>query len=123
MLNEELLPDFDAMNTLANIIAKYKTEADSFKLQLDTRIAECVKEVYTNKNLFINGKPGTQSYVDNVVRIIGNTPEDAEALRNLNTFYRVAQRNAEEATNLLETMRNKVSVFQTISANKRNGLL
>ncbi len=121
-IREELIPDFDAMDTLANIIAQYRLEADKVKLELETYIAHCIQTAFTDKNYWTNGKPPTQTYVDNVVKVVGNTPEDAAQISSLTMQYRTAQRSAEESNNLLETMRNKVSVFQTISANKRTGL-
>lgn len=122
-LKEDLIPDFDEMDTLANLIAKYKIEADTIKIELENFVAGCIQVAYTNKDYWINGKPAPQTYIDNKVKIVGNTPEDAKIIKNLTERYRVAQRASEEASNRLETMRNRVSIYQTISANKRVGLI
>lgn len=120
---EDLLPDFDDMNSLANIVARKKIDADQCKLQLDTKIAECVRKAYTDHQYWINGKPPTQSFIDSVVKVVGNSVEDSEIISTLYAAYRTTLREAEESANLLENMRNQVQAFQTISANRRQGLL
>lgn len=122
-IREELIPDFDEMDSLANIIARYKLDSDKIKLELESYIARCIQVAYTNNAYWVNGKPPTQTYIENVVKIVGNTVEDRQKIKELTEQYRIAQRSAEESSSLLETMRNKVSVFQTISANKRTGLV
>ncbi len=122
-INEKYLPDFDAMNTLAGIIAQYKLDADRNKLELECYIASCIQSAYLEKENWVNGKPPTQTYIDNVVRIVGNNKEDQDKIKLLTEQYRVAQRMAEESSSLLETMRNKVATFQTVSSNKRSGLM
>jgi hypothetical protein len=122
-IKEELLPDFDTMDALANVIAQYKLLADKTKLELDSYIAGCIQTAYIDKDCWVNGKPPTQTFIDNVVKVVGNTPIDREQIKTLTEQYRQAQRSAEESSNLLETMRNKVSVFQTVSANQRGGLM
>lgn len=123
MLNEELLPDFDTMDEIAKAIAAAKLKADSLKLSWETKVAECVKSAYTDKDCWVNGKPPTQSYIDNVVKVLGNSPQDADLINSLRIEYRSAVRDAEVNSSLLETMRNRIQVFQTMSANRRQGLL
>lgn len=121
--NEDLLPDFNDMDTVSKAITASKLRADSVKLNLETKIAECVRLAYTSRDYWVNGKPPTQSYIDSVVKVLGNTPEDALMISALRLEYSNAVRDAEINGNLLETMRNRVQIFQTMSANKRHGLL
>lgn len=120
---EALLPDFDDMDRLARAVATKRIEADQFKARLENAIAMCVRNAYLDNRYWINGKPPTQSFIDNVVKVVGNSPEDAEFLKALNTAYREAQREAEQTSNLLENMRDRIKAFQTVSSNRRQGLV
>lgn len=123
MLNiDNLLPDFESMDVLSGTIAKYRLDADHAKLELDSYVAECVRRAYTDKENWINGKPPTQSYIDNVVKYKGNTLEDELKIKELTSQYRTLLRFAEESSSLLETMRNRIQAFQTLSANRRQGM-
>ncbi len=120
---EALLPDFDDMDMLARAVATKRIESDQFKSRLDNAVAECVRTAYMDNRYWVNGKPPTQSYIDNVVKVVGNSPEDAAYLSSLNAAYRQSQREAEQTSNLLENMRDKIKAFQTISSNRRQGLV
>ena len=98
-----------------------EVEANQIKDQIATYIAKCVKDAYTNQSLWINNKPPTQSYIENTVKIVGNTIEDAIYLKELSDTYREKWRIYEESKALLESMKDRISVFQTLSSNKRSG--
>lgn len=118
---EETLPDWDDLNSVGNTAARAKFEANQIKDQISIYIAKCVKDAYTNQSLWVNNKPPTQSYIDNSVKIVGNTVEDAIHLKELSDAYREKWRIYEESKALLESMKDRISVFQTLSSNKRSG--
>ena len=118
---EDTLPDWEDLTTVGNAAAQAKFEANNIKDQKESFIANCVKEAYTVKEYQLNGKPPTQSYIENTVKIVGNTQEDAIKLKELNDQYREKWRIYEEAKTLLESMKDRISVFQTLSSNKRSG--
>lgn len=120
-LLEDTLPDWDDLSKVGNLVAQSKFEANQIKDQIATYIAKCVKDAYTNQSLWINNKPPTQSYIENTVKIVGNTIEDAIYLKELSDTYREKWRIYEESKALLESMKDRISVFQTLSSNKRSG--
>ena len=119
---EKLLPEWEDFELIGRTCAQAKFEANKIKDELEYFIAECVKQAYSNQSYWINGKQPTQSYIEHSVKIMGNTREDAENIKRLNDAYRESWKTYEESRALLETMKDRISVFQTVSANKRNGL-
>lgn len=118
---ENYLPDFDDLDTMGKASAQAKYEANVLKNKLESYIAMCVKLAYTNQAYWVNSKPPTQSYIENTVKVIGNTPEDAVIIADLQEQYREKWRIYEECRALLDSMKDKISAFQTLSSNKRAG--
>lgn len=122
MQGEDRLPSWDEMESLARISAESKFKANIARDNLERFIADCVKRAYTDQRLWPNAKSPTQSYIEHVVRVSGNNPEEEEKIKELQTIYREYLREYEEARNLLNNLKDQISVFQTLSANKRTGL-
>lgn len=120
---EELLPDFDDMNTVAIASAEARLSAHMVKDELDAYIAECVRQAYQNSDYWVNSKPPVQTYIERVVAVVGNTPEDAKHIKELMDKQAELQKTVDETRALLLNMRDRVSAFQTISSNKRAGVL
>jgi hypothetical protein len=119
---EDLLPDFDDMNTVAVASSTARLQAHMVKDEMDAYIAECVRQAYQNKEFWVNGKPPVQTYIDRVVSVVGNTPEDAKHIHDLTVQLAELQKLIDENRALLLNMRDQVSVFQTLSSNKRVGI-
>lgn len=118
---ENYLPDFDDLEKVGRASAQAKFEANQLKDQIDEYIAFCVKQAYTNQIYWINGKQPPQSYIENTVKVLGNTPEDTQKLKELQEQYREKWKVYEELKSLLDSMKDRISVFQTLSSNKRAG--
>ena len=118
---ENYLPDFDDLDTMGKASAQAKYEANAIKDELETFIAECVRNAYVNQSYWVNNKPPTQSYIESTVKVIGNTPEDAIKIKTLHEQYREKWRIYEECKALLDSMKDRISAFQTLSSNKRAG--
>ena len=118
---DSYLPDFDDLDTMGKASAQAKYEANEIKTQLESYIAQCVRQSYTNQSYWVAGKPPTQSYIENTVKVIGNTPEDATRISGLQEQYRSKWRTYEECRALLDSMKDRISAFQTLSSNKRAG--
>lgn len=119
---EELLPDFNDMTAVASASNTARLQLHRAKQELDTFIAECVRQAYTNNLYWVNGKPPTQTYIDRVVSVVGNTAEDAQNIQRLSQAISELQKDVDEGRATLTTMRDQVNVFQTLSANKRAGI-
>jgi hypothetical protein len=120
---EELLPDFEDMNTVATASSEARLQAHLVKDELDAFIAECVRRAYQDQQYWLNGKPPVQTYIERTVAITGNTAEDAQHIKNLRDRYSELQKVVDESRALLQNMRDRVAAFQTISSNKRAGVL
>lgn len=120
---ESLLPDFEDMNSVAVAASNARLQAQLVKDKLDTYIANCVRLACQNSQFWVNNKPPTQTYIDRVVAIMGNTPEDAAAIKAMHVEYLELQKQAEEARTLLMNMRDQLAAFQTLSSNKRAGVI
>ncbi len=120
---DDLVPDFEDMALISSTSASARLELHQVKNELESYIAECVRQAYQNPEFWINGKPGVQTYMDRVVAVVGNTPGDKEHIRNLTQRYLELQKEVDEARNLLQTMRDQLAAFQTISSNQRSGLV
>lgn len=120
-INDQL-PDFDDMATLASASSRARYESLRIKNQLEEFIAGCVRICYTDQHYWPGGKSPTQSYIEKVVKVVGNTPEDATRIRELTEQYQLLHKEYEEAKQLLKILEDKISVFQTLSANQRSGM-
>lgn len=119
---EELLPDFEDMNAVAVRASQVRLQAHMVKDELDTYVAECVSQAYRNPTYWVNGKPPTQTYIERVVAVVGNTQEDAIHIKGLMEQYANLQREVDETRSLLANMRDQVATFQTVSSNRRAGV-
>ena len=116
------LPDWEDLNALAKLVSETKLRAGNLKERLDIYLAHCVKEAYTNQEYWPNHKPPTQSYIENTVKIIGNNANDNDFIVRTREEYRNALKEYDDAKATLNNLKEKISVFQTISANRRNGI-
>lgn len=121
-LNEKLLPDFDDMDELARASSQARLKANTIKNTLEEYIAGCVRAAYTTQEYWPSGKSPTQSYIERVVKVLGNTETDAKIIKELSEQYETAHAEYSEAYNLLQNLKDRISVFQTLSANQRSGM-
>lgn len=116
---EELIPDFDDMQEVVDSITKTRAELLSVKEQFRTRRALCIRNTLTNKEYWIGPKQPSMKYCEEVIGIIGNTPEDFEIFSN----YREQIAELTERLALLDGMlkisKDKFDLYRTISANTR----
>jgi hypothetical protein len=120
---ENLLPDFSDMEVVVHAATEARLKAHQVKGELESYIAACVRSAYQNQQYWINGKPPTQTYIDKVVSVVGNTDEDAVRIRQLSQEYFDLQRVQDESRQLLQNMRDQLAAFQTLSSNKRAGVV
>jgi len=119
---EKLLPDFEDLDALARASSKARFNANKTKDKLEEYVAKCVRECYTEQRYWPAGKSPTQSYIEKVVKIVGNTEEDAMIIKELTEEYQKLRAEYEESRQLLDNLKSRISVFQTLSANQRNGM-
>ena len=123
MEKDNLIPDFDELEYLAERASKAKSKSISLDHQIKALEAEYIVEALNNREYWQEGKKPTITYCDKVVRQIGNTQEERDKLAEL----REEQSNQEELYHyynaLIEIRRDKLALYRTESANKRRAFL
>lgn len=123
ILDESILPDFTEMDQMAKVSSQARLECDLFEAQLKDLVADCVRKAFTDPKLWYNDKAPTATYIEKVVAIKGNNSEDSERIKEFKIKMAEAYRTYEESKNLLENMRSRIAVFQTLSSNKRASMM
>lgn len=121
---EKILPSFDDMEELVRISAGAHFEAAKLIAEIKQLEAQCIRECVLVQQYWPRGKRPTDSgsYLNKVVPRLGNTPEQKLLLESKRKELADHKRQAAEADNLLDIAKNKIAVFQTLSANKRQSL-
>lgn len=121
---EKILPSFDDMEELVRISANAHFEAAKLVSEIKRLEAQYIRECILVQQYWPLGKRPTDSgtYLRKVVPVLGNTPEQKLLLESKRKELAKHKKQAAEADSLLEIARGKISVFQTLSANKRGSL-
>lgn len=117
------LPNFDDMDKLALENTKAKAQLEHLKNRLEDEIARCIKEAMYNEEYWINNKPPSMSYAKAVISVYGNTEEDRKTLQEIRQKIVEAEERYRLTKSLLDNARDRISVWQTDSANKRKATL
>lgn len=113
------LPDFDDMDKLAEIIASSKAKLEDAKNLLEEEIARCIQDALTKQENWIEGKPPTMGYCTSVIAVKGNNNRDAEILKELKALIVKHAENYQKSKVILDNMKDRIAVWQTMSANQR----
>jgi len=116
------LPDFDEMDEVAKKSADAKARLEDAKNQLDNEIARCIQTATLDEKYWINGKAPSMSYCSAVISRVGNTPEDAVLLDEIRKNITKYAELTFKYKKLMDSMESRISVWQTLSANKRKAL-
>lgn len=123
MDENKLLPDFDEMSECAAQLAETKAHLIILKNAIREKEAECIHEVLTNKDFWLGVKPPSMQYCTTVVKVLGNTEKDkielVELRSNLATLIELEELRARR----IQSMRDQLDLFRTLSANTRRGHL
>lgn len=123
MNSDDLLPDFDDFDRITHEAAKVKAELIVIKSQLAQLEAQCMHNALTISDNWIGGKRPSMSYCEKIVKEIGNNEQERDMLIDL----RRQLADKTEALQLLQYLitvnREKLDLFQTLSANNRKGFL
>jgi len=122
---EKILPDFDDMEQLVRIATQSNLLATKLLEEIKNLEAEYIRECILLKQYWPGGKRPTDSgtYLRKVVSRLGNTSEQKTKLKEKREELAEHRRQAQEASDLLDIAKAKISVFQTLSANKRQSLV
>lgn len=122
---EQILPSFDDMEKLVRIAAEAHFEATKLAEEIKNLEAQHIRECVLVKQYWPGGKRPADSgvYLNKVVPRLGNTVEQKLVIESKRKELAEHKKSAEEADNLLEIARARISIFQTLSANKRQSLL
>jgi len=120
---ESLIPDFDQLDQMVNTLGELKRKELLTKHTLKALEASYIKRALTDQNCWVGGKRPTMSYCERVVAVIGNTEEEREALLGLRTTLAELAEGIEITGQLIRTMRDRLDLYRTLSANERNSLL
>lgn len=118
-MNENKLPDFDDMDKMARVVADSKAKLEDAKNGLESYVADCIREAMTDQAYWIDGKRPTMGYAEKVIALHGNTDEDRIELYELRQEIIKQTQRYQEAKALLDNMRDRIDVWQTVSANQR----
>lgn len=119
----ESLPDFDDMDTVVRVATTAKAKLETAKNDLAEVIAMIIETSMKDDRYWVNGKPPTASYCESVLSVIGNTQADKELLVRIRKDIAEQERTWQEAKLLLDNMKSRISIFQTMSANGRKANL
>ena len=122
---EKMVPSFDDMEQLVRISAQSSLLATKLLEEIKDLEAQYVRECILVKQYWPGGKRPTDSgtYLRKVVSRLGNTPEQRIKLAEKRKELAEHKRQAQEADDLLDIAKAKISVFQTLSANRRQSLM
>lgn len=114
------LPDFDEMDQLARQAAAARANVKLLERVEDVLAATFLQKALVTTNVFwINGRPPNQTVLNKMIAKIGLSDSDKVQMEDVAVKISEAYRQWTEATERLQTCRDKISVFQTESANKR----
>lgn len=122
-MNNLKLPDFEDINRVAAEDEAVLNQLYAIKRVFDKYLASCIKEAFTNPDYFIKGKPPIAEFVRNVIMVSGNTEEDAKVIEEMRSKIDELDAKHQYLRQILQSLRDEVSIYQTISANKRAGLM
>ena len=115
----ELIPDFDSMQELVELIGKTHAKLLQAKEMYKQAQAECIQEAITDKNYWIGNKIPSMKYCETVVAVLGNTAEERTELEAMRGTITELTEKHKLLTGLLQVMRDKLDLFRTMSANER----
>ena len=120
---EKLIPDFDDMERLAREAAKTKAEILVLKNQLTQLEASCMRVALTDETYWIGNRRPSMAYCEEVVKRLGNTEEDRQRLFDLRQQIAEKTEAYQLLQHLIDLGRDRLSLFQTLSANTRKSFL
>ena len=77
------LPDFDDLFKLADEISNKDREIALLRIEIKYEESKITKEATTNEEYFVNGKPPSQTYIDNAWKYTGFNDELIEKRNHL----------------------------------------
>jgi prefoldin subunit 5 len=113
----DLLPDFDEMMQLANVIGDLNYKRITLENAVATLESVAVKKA--TETVLVNGKPPSMEYIKMVIKHPGTDNE----ILPLRAELASVEAELEKARRLFDVMKAMVSVYQTDSANKRAAIL
>jgi hypothetical protein len=113
------LPDFDEMDRLAEQAASARAQIKGLERVEEMFAASYMREALLDKDNWINGRPPNQVVLSKVVAKIGITDDHKKQMTALKDQISDAYSRYVEAVEKLQTCRDRISVFQTESANRR----
>jgi len=122
-MNEELIPDFDTMETLAEEAAKLKANVIVTKAKLVAFEAQVMREALTNNDNWIGGKRPSMAYCEKIVKYLGNNEEDKKKLIDLRTLLAEQIEEHQLLEHLINLNRDKLDLYRTLSANTRKSFI
>lgn len=120
---ENLVPDFEDFEQMIAEVARVRAEILTIKVALSKLEARCMREALTNSAYWVGGKRPAMNYCEKIVKELGNTEEDSVNLTNLRTELANKTETYQLLQGLIALGKDKLSLYQTISANTRKSFL
>lgn len=118
MTKELELPDFDDMMTIIKSIASLSKDVAMLKLQIALEESKIVTDCTTNSAYWIGGKTPSMSLIESTYKITGFK---GELIPKRSRLIEISS-ELDELRMVFQLMRDKISLYQSESANKRAGL-
>lgn len=120
---EILVPDFDDFEQMIIEVARVRAEILTIKTAISRLEAQCMRVALTNNIYWVGGKRPSMAYCEKIVKELGNTEEDSARLNNLRTELANKTETYQLLQGLIALGKDKLSLYQTISANTRKSFL
>ena len=117
---ETLNIDFDYMDELAEKASRARARIKMLERTEELLEAKFMKHALLSSDIYwINNRPPTQVVLSKIVAKVGSTDADVQVKEEIAGEIATAYGEWVEATEKLQTCRDRISVYQTESANKR----
>jgi len=120
---EKLIPDFDTLEKVVLELSGLKGKLIVLKQSQKMLEAECVRSALTNSDYWTGPKPPTASYCDSVIKIIGNTETDKEALIDIRDKIAELTSDFEYLEHTLQLNSDRLDLFRSLNADRRKSFL
>lgn len=120
---ENLVPDFDDFEQMLIEVARVRAEILTIKSATSRLEAHCMRVALTDNTYWVGGKRPSMAYCEKIVKELGNTEEDSTRLNNLRTELANKTETYQLLQGLIALGKDKLSLYQTISANTRKSFL
>lgn len=115
--------DFDDLYRVWKDVASLEQTVSGLESLLDMTRAIYKKQCLDNKEYWPAGKPPSMEYLKQVVHFVGNTEKDLNHINGLENQLSEMKRQLTESKGALDTMHERIRVWQTQSANARKTLV